>query len=138
MSLTSNFQNYPIRNILLKRKNGEQIKIDLIKFRQTGNFDYNPYLKNDDVLIFPPTDIERNFFTVSGAVNTQGTFHFFDGDKLADALFLADGINLAYENVSEVEITRLSYDGEKMETITTDIKSNIELKRGDRIRVLAN
>ena len=51
------FQKYSLRNILLKRKTGEQIKLDLIKFRRTGNFDYNPYLKNDDVMIFPPTDI---------------------------------------------------------------------------------
>jgi protein involved in polysaccharide export with SLBB domain len=131
------FQKYPLRNILLKRKTGEQIKLDLIKFRHTGNFDYNPYLKNDDVIIFPATDIGRNFFTVSGAVNNQGTFHYFEGDKLSDALFLADGVNRAYENVSQVEISRLSYDGEKMENLMVDINANTELKRGDRIRVLA-
>lgn len=131
------FQKYSLRNILLKRKTGEQIKLDLLKFRRTGNFDYNPYLKNDDVIIFPATDFERNFFTVSGAVNTPGTFHFFDGDKLSYALFLADGINLAYEDVNQVEITRLSYDGEKMENLIVDINSDVELKRGDRIRVLA-
>lgn len=137
-NIKSEFQKYSLRNILLKRKTGEHIKLDLIKFRHTGNFDYNPYLKNDDVIIFPPTDFERNFFTISGAVNTQGTFHFFDGDKLSNAIFLADGINLAYENVNKVEITRLSYDGEKMENLIVDINSDIELKRGDRIRVLAN
>ena len=137
-NIKNEFQNYSLRNILLKRKTGEQIKLDLIKFRRTGNFGYNPYLKNDDVIIFPATDFERNFFTVSGAVNNAGTFHFFDGDKLSDALFLVDSVNLAYENVNQVEITRLSYDGEKMESIIVDINSDIALKRGDRIRVLAN
>jgi protein involved in polysaccharide export with SLBB domain len=137
-NLKNEFQKYSLRNILLKRKTGEQIKLDLLKFRRTGNFDYNPYLKNDDVIIFPATDFERNFFTVTGAVNTTGTFHFFDGDKLSYAIFLADGVNLAYENVNQVEITRLSYDGEKMENLIVDINSDIELKRGDRIRVLAN
>lgn len=137
-NIKSEFQKYSLRNILLKRKTGEQIKLDLIKFRRTGNFDYNPYLKNDDVIVFPTTDIERNFFTISGAVNNGGTFHFFDGDKLSDALFLADGVNLAYENVNQVEISRLSYDGEKMENIIVDINSDVELKRADRIRVLAN
>ncbi len=97
-----------------------------------------PILKNDDVIIFPPTDIERNFITVRGAVNSEGTYHFFDGDKLSDALFLADGVNKAYENVHQVEITRLSYDGEKMESIIVDINSDFVLKRGDRIRVLAD
>src|SRR3989337_2818209 len=122
-NVKSQFQLYSLRNILLKRKNGEQLKIDLIRFRKTGNFDLNPYLKNDDVLIFPATDIERNFF---------------NGDKLSDALFLADGINRAYENVDQVEISRLSYDGEKMESIIVDINSDFILKRGDRIRVLAD
>jgi len=137
-NVKSQFQIYSFRNIVLKRKNSEDIKLDLLKFRKTGNFNLNPYLKNDDVLIFSPTDIERNFITVRGAVNSEGTFHFFDGDKLSDALFLADGINRAYENVLKVEITRLSYDGERMETIIADINSDIELKRGDRIRVLAD
>lgn len=136
-NVRNQFQIYSFRNILLKRKNGEEIKLDLLKFRRTGNFDFNPYLKNDDVLIFPATDIERNFITVRGAVNNEGTFHFFDGDKLSDALFLAEGVNQAYENVHQVEITRLSYDGEKMETNIVDINSDVELKRGDRVRVLA-
>lgn len=131
------FEKYSMRNIILKRKNGEQVKIDLLKFRKTGNFDLNPYLKNDDVIIFPTTDIERNFVSVSGAVNKEGKFHFFDGDKLSDALFLADGINKAYENVNQVEISRLSYDGESMQTQIVGINSDVELKRGDRIRVLA-
>jgi protein involved in polysaccharide export with SLBB domain len=131
------FQDYSLRNILLKRKSGEEIRLDLLKFRRTGNFDLNPYLKNDDVIVFPTTDIKRNFISVRGAVNNEGTFHFFDGDRLSDAIFLADGINKAFENVHQAEITRLSYDGENMESIIVDINSDVELKRGDRIRILA-
>src|ERR1035437_2534522 len=39
---------YPLREIKLIRRNGEQIKIDLLKFRFTGDFKNNPYLMNDD------------------------------------------------------------------------------------------
>lgn len=137
-TIQKEFEKYSMRNILLKRKNEELIKLDLLKFRKTGDFKLNPYLKNDDVLIFPATDIERNFISVSGAVNSEGKFHFFEGDKLSDALFLADGINPAYEDANKVEITRLSYDGEKMETMIVDAVLDVPLKRGDRIRVLAN
>ncbi|NWF89472.1 MAG: SLBB domain-containing protein [Ignavibacteriaceae bacterium] len=132
------FQVYSLRNVILKRKNGEELKLDLLKFRKTGNFEFNPYLRNDDMLIFPVTDLERNFFSILGAVNTEGKFHFFDGDKLSDAIFMGDGINKAYENVSKAEITRLSYDGEKVENIIVDLNTDIQLKRGDRIRILAN
>ncbi len=117
-------ENYSLREVTLKRANGEELKLDLMKFRRTGDFSNNPYLKNDDVLIFPPSDLERNFFSISGAVNKPGKYHFKDGDKLSDAVELAQGINKAYENVSKAEINRLSYDGEKMEVIPVDINSN--------------
>jgi len=132
------YEKYPLRNITLKRANGEELKLDLLKFRKTGDFSNNPYLKNDDVLIFPPTDLDRNFFTITGAVNTPGKFIYFDGDKLSDAIILADGINKAYENVEKVEINRLNYNGTIMEIIPLDIDSDVPIQRGDRIVVLAD
>jgi protein involved in polysaccharide export with SLBB domain len=128
--------SYSLRGILLKRASGEEIEIDLQKFRITGDFQYNPYLKNDDVLIFPAYDIERNFFTVSGAVNKPGTFYFVEGDDLQDALELSLGISEAYENNGRVSISRLSYDGNSLSVDTVDIRSNFKLERGDQIKVL--
>ncbi len=137
-TLEKEFKKYSLRNITLKRANGEIKKLDLIKFRKTGDFSNNPYLKNDDVLIFAPADLDRDFFTVSGAVNNPNKFNYVDGDKLSDALDLADGINKAYENVDSVEIDRLSYDGNTLNTLKVGINSDIPLKRGDRIIVLAD
>ncbi|MGE5797151.1 MAG: SLBB domain-containing protein [Ignavibacteria bacterium] len=130
-------ENYSLRDITLKRPNGEELKLDLMKFRRNGDFSNNPYLKNDDVLIFPPSDLERNFFSIAGAVNKPGKYHFKDGDKLSDAVELAQGLNKAYSNVSKSEINRLSYDGEKMEVISVDINQDFMLQRGDRIVVVA-
>jgi len=131
-------ENYSLRDITLKRSSGEEIKLDLMKFRRTGDFSNNPYLKNDDVLIFPPSDLDRNFFSISGAINKPGKYHFKDRDKLSDAIVLAEGINKAYEGVNKAEINRLSYDGEKMEVITADINSDYALQRGDRIIIVAD
>jgi len=78
-----------LRNITLKRTNGEELKLDLMKFRRTGDFVNNPYLKNDDVLIFPSSDLDRNFFSINGAINKPGKYHFRDGDKLNNAIELA-------------------------------------------------
>ena len=135
--LKKDISQFSLRGIKLKRSSGEEIILDLEKFRLSGDFKYNPYLKNDDVLIFPPYDLERNFFTINGAVNRSGKYAFVDGDKLGDAIELARGINKAYENVVNVEIKRLSYDGLNQQTVTTSINDNIELKRGDQIVVLA-
>lgn len=137
-ALEKDFAKYSFRNITLKRASGEEFKLDLLKFRKTGDFKNNPYLKNDDVLIFPTTDLERNFFTVSGAVNAPGKFHFMEGDKLKDAIELAEGINKAYEKVQFAEINRLSYDGERIEVVKVSIDENVALQRGDRIVVVAN
>ena len=129
--------DYSLRGIKLKRSTDEELSIDLQRFRITGDFIYNPYLKNDDVLIFPANDITRNFFSVTGGVNNPNIFHFVEGDSLQDALELAMGINPAFENVNIIALSRLSYDGESMLTDTIDIDSNLKLQRGDRIKVIA-
>lgn len=129
---------YPLRDIKLVRANGEERIIDLLRFRLTGNFEHNPYLLNDDVIIFPAVDIERNFFTIAGAVNSPGTFQFVDGDKLSDALFFARGINKAFEKVEYAEISRLSFDGFSEQIIEVALEDDIELVRGDRINIHAD
>jgi hypothetical protein len=67
---------FSLRGIKLKRVTGEELIIDLQKFRLNGNFENNPYLKNDDVIIFPPYDITTNFISVSGAVHSPGRFYY--------------------------------------------------------------
>ena len=135
--LKQDLAKFALRGIKLKRTSGEVIEIDLQKFRINGDFTNNPYLKNDDVIIFPPFNLDKNFFTVSGAVNSPGTFYFVEGDKLSDAIELVNGINPAYEGVESVEVSRLSYDGQTQTNIDMPIDENFEIQRGDRIRVLA-
>lgn len=129
--------NYSLRGIKLVRNTGEELTIDLLKFRVTGDFKYNPYLKNDDVLIFPSVNYERNFFTVLGAVNKPDVFYYVEGDSLKDALELAMGVNEAYKNTGKITISRLNYEGNYMQTDTIDINTNIKINRGDQIKVLA-
>ncbi len=126
-------EDYAIRGIILKSANGEEKLIDLAKFRVNGDFKNNPYLKNDDVLIFPAVDLDRNFVRVIGAVNNPTIFMYVDGDKLSDAIELAQGINKAYEDVTTAKIYRLNYDGSKIDTITASISNDILLQRGDRV-----
>ena len=132
------FESYAKRDITLKRFSGEVIKIDLEKFRLTGDFNFNPYLKNDDVIIFPTFDTNTGFVEIIGAVNKEALFQFVEGDKLSDAILFAGGINLAYENVKTAEISRLNSLGDKEEIIHVDVNSDFSLKRGDRIKILAD
>ena len=138
MKFISEAENFALRDITLKRMDGSEQKIDLKRFRLTGNFENNPYLKNDDVVIFPNYDLEYDFVDISGAINKPGKFQFVEGDKLEDALLFAGGINKAYENVNRAVISRLSYDGETEERIEVGLDEEFYLKRGDRIKVAAD
>lgn len=130
-------EEYAIRGIILKSANGEEKIIDLAKFRVNGDFKNNPYLKNDDVIIFPAVDLDRNFVRIMGAVNNPIKFMFVEGDKLSDAITLAQGINKAYDNVTTATIYRLSYDGSKIDSINIKLTDDVLLNRGDRIVVQA-
>ncbi len=130
------YEKYAERNIELKHADGSSQIIDLAKFRLTGNFENNPYLKNGDVIIFPPLDLERNFISVTGAVNKTVKFQYVDGDNLQTALFFARGLNKAFDNLSKAEIVRLTKEGTKAKKIIVDLNENFPLQRGDRVRVL--
>jgi protein involved in polysaccharide export with SLBB domain len=131
-------QEYAMRGIILKNSNGDERIIDLAKFRINGDFKNNPYLKNDDVLIFPAFDLGRNFVKITGAVNNSVKFMYVEGDKFFDALEFAQGINKSYEGVNKVVIYRLNYKGTKLDSVVFGINENIELKRGDKIYVVAD
>jgi len=138
IALKEEIDEYPDRGIVLKHFNGSEEIIDLQKFRLTADYDENPYLLNGDVLIFPQLDWERNFIEVEGAVNKPNQYQFVEGDRLSTAILLSRGINAAFENIDRIEITRLSYDGKNEELIPATIEENPLLKRGDRIRIVAN
>ena len=137
--INRNLENdYAIRGIILKNANGDEKIIDLAKFRVNGDFNNNPYLKNDDVIIFPAVDLDRNFVSIMGAVNNPLKFMYVDGDKLSDAIELALGINKAYSEVTEAIIYTLNLEGSKLDSIRVGINDDILLKRGDRVFVVAS
>jgi polysaccharide biosynthesis/export protein len=128
---------YSFRGIVLKHSNGTEENIDLLKFRMNGDFVNNPFLKNDDVIIFPSAGAETNFFTIGGAVNTPGRFYFVQGDKLSDAVLFAGGLNESYQGITGYEIHRMDPSGDKYNITKYDINSDPEIHRGDWILVIA-
>lgn len=129
---------YPFRNITLKRANGQSLNVDLLKFRLLGDFNYNPYLMSDDIIIFPGYDPEFDFIEITGAVNNPTKFQFVSGDKLSDAILFAKGLNKAFENIEYAEISRLDKTGTVEQLIKVKISDDFSLKSGDRIRILAD
>ena len=127
-----------LRGLKLKRADGTVVNIDLLKYRNTGDLALNPYLKNDDVIILPMLDMERNYFVIEGAVNKPGRYQFVDGDNIQNAIEVSLGINPAFENIKGVEISRISYSGESVSKQLYPLSSTELLQRGDIIKVLAD
>lgn len=131
-------KNIPQRGIKLKRADGSELTIDLLRYRLSGDFSQNPYLKNDDVIIFPSVNWEKNFVSIYGAVNKQQKFQFVDGDKLSTILFLAQGFDPSYSKIESIEIRRMKNDGSIGEVLVVRPDEDAPLQRGDRIRVKAD
>jgi len=135
------------RDIQVKRVNGQKLTIDIEKYRFTGDYSQNPYLQNDDVILFPFNDRERNFIFITGAINRNSStwgnaqtvkFQFVDGDRLEDAILFAGGLDKGFDRITSAEISRLDATGEKENKFIVNISDNPPLKRGDRITILGD
>lgn len=113
-----------LRNIELQRKDGTIKRVDLYKFFQTNNDDYNPFFLEGDLLKVPNTLLQKNYVTVDGAVQLGGTYEYASGDDLETMIGLGRGFDmnaepdsiLLYrpeENGKSFEIINLEYDKDK-------------------------
>ncbi|MBP9122038.1 MAG: SLBB domain-containing protein, partial [Ignavibacteriaceae bacterium] len=124
-----------LRNIKIKKSTGAEVTIDLQKFRINGDIRENPYLANDDIIVFPTANFEEIYYEVEGAVANPGRFHYIDGDNLQDAIFYSMGISTAFDGFDSTTIYRLTFDKTRMEKIRVATNSNFKLKNRDRIVV---
>lgn len=129
------------RNIVLKRKDGSNIRIDIPKFLATKEDKHNPYLREGDVVIVPRKNPYKNVIGVYGEVNNPGRFEYVEGDSITDALKIALGCT-RLANVDSIEFSRLDSEAKILETrilklseINNGNTKNIPLEPGDRIVV---
>ncbi|MEO6693302.1 MAG: polysaccharide biosynthesis/export family protein, partial [Saprospiraceae bacterium] len=113
---------FSLRNITLKRKNGQTQRIDLYKYFATQDERYNPFLMEGDVINIPKYDWEAKYIAVYGAVQYPGNFEYIEGDDLETALQLTRG-GTSMANLDSILISRLDESGNKM--------NNFYVKYGD-------
>lgn len=129
------------RNIRLIRKNGDTLKVDLMKFVTTGDDRFNPFLLDGDIILVPNRNLWRNSVAVSGAVNSVGEYEFAEGDRLSELLALAGGL-LTSADSANVILLRTGPNGEILEETAFDVRAIMAgrttdplLRRGDRVTV---
>lgn len=76
------------RNIVIRRGGGDEERVDLIRYRNTGDMSANPPILDGDV-VFVPNAVA--FVEVDGAVAWPDRYELGPDDTVADALEIAGG-----------------------------------------------
>jgi protein involved in polysaccharide export with SLBB domain len=129
------------RRILLRHKDGTQVRVDIQKFLATKEDRWNPYLREGDIVVVPTNDFTRNVIGVYGEVNAPGRYEYVDGDSVKDALRMvygfaagagADSIEFTRQNLNGEICIRLVLNGRKILQGTAE---DFALQPGDRLLV---
>ncbi len=133
------------RNITLKR-NGEIIKLDLLKFLVLGIENSNPYLEDGDIIVVPAIKKQAHVF---GAVSNrndedlQNSIELKDEDKVLDIIELAMGI-MPSADKQNAELVRFIGNSSETESFNLDLSviinnpecnENLVLQNNDRIYI---
>lgn len=77
------------RNIILQRRDGSRIRVDLERFTRIGERDMDPWLEDGDVLIVP---VATSFMFAHGAFAVPGRIERVQGDRVSGLVALAGGL----------------------------------------------
>ncbi len=134
-------ENISSRNIILHRRDGTSMRIDLLRYSATGEEKYNPFVLDGDMIFVPRKDITKNFISIYGAVNQPGVYEYTVEDSVYGLVKIAGGF-MDLVDLDNIKISRLSDDGRLEKIIKVDMKAimegnekDIPLERGDRILV---
>ena len=130
------------RRIILRRQGQTQdMLVDFERFFATREDWTNPFLREGDIIIIPPLNIDQKSVSVYGAVNSQNQYEYREYDSLWAIIRIAQGLS-ANADPTNVELTRLSLDGASsvsqtinLQEIIDGTKPDIPLQPRDRIVV---
>ena len=111
------------RNITIVR-NGDSLKIDLVKFGSTGEDKYNPFIHQGDILIIP---VKQHMINIFGGIKIPGEYEYVDDESLYEFIKLAGGLR-PDADPTKIEITRFK-------TFTEKYTFFIEYKNSKTIKI---
>jgi protein involved in polysaccharide export with SLBB domain len=111
------------RNIVIKRRNGESVPVDLQRFSLTGDRRANPYLRDGDVIFVPNEENSAGRVYLAGALKNPGIFEYAPGDCIGDLIEMAHGFTTDADS-SKIELVR--FRGKSSKTIREMISLAID------------
>ncbi len=125
-----------MRNIELKRKDGSVVKVDLYKYFMTGDGKYNPHFLEGDLLKIPKNQLDKNYITITGAVQLAGGYEYNEADDLETAIGLARGFD-TYAEQDSIIIYRpyINNKGFDVYKVSYTENKNFKIENFDRIFV---
>ncbi|MCS6990017.1 MAG: SLBB domain-containing protein [Chloroherpetonaceae bacterium] len=129
-----------LRRIQLRRKSGEVIECDLIRFFLAGDNSMNPLLREGDVIAVPNLAVEQvEKVGIYGAVQIPALYEYSPFDSLSTLLRLAQGAtpNADLENVQLVRKTASGFETRRINLaeILARKAPDVPLLPNDRIQV---
>ena len=116
-----------MRNIKLERKDGSIVNVDLYKYFMTNKDEYNPRLKEGDVLRMPYVSLTKSYISVEGAVQLGGVYEYAEGDDLETVIGLGRGFDNNAEQDSII-IYRPSKENSSFQVISLKYDENKDFK----------
>ncbi|MGA9117259.1 MAG: SLBB domain-containing protein [Bacteroidota bacterium] len=127
------------RRIILKRKDGTRLPVDLVRASLPGGGRSNPYLREGDMVYVPRVEPADRSVGVFHGLSNQETYEYVPGDRLSDLFRMGFGLQSPRDS-SGALLTRLAGDGSSMDTISIDLMSilagtggDMDLRPGDRV-----
>jgi polysaccharide biosynthesis/export protein len=129
------------RRIFVRHTDGSQSRADLKKFIVTRDDQWNPYLREGDIVVVPRNDASRNVFGVYGHVTVPGRYEYVKDDSVRDALMIAFGLT-PMAHADSVEFIKQDSLGQVLSRriingggILAGTEANIAIEPGDRLLV---
>lgn len=125
------------RHIVLRHQDGSLQRVDLVKYEITGDGEYDPYLREGDVVFVPRRS--KVALGIFGGGGRQAEFEFVPGDSITDLIAMGLAFSPRADSTAGF-LSRLSLNGTRMDTISVNPASlrdrttpNIAMQPGDRL-----
>ncbi len=129
------------RNIIVKRSDESELKVDIGMFLGIGDKSKNPYALDGDVIFVPILEDTLFHYGIYGAVKAPGEYEYAEGDSLLNLINLANGLTSDVK-LSSAEITRFNPDNQTTSNIFVSLRElvvegkrelNFPLEPDDRV-----